>query len=53
MWLQPGPNKSAPLIPLMSSILALMSTEQDWLRQAGAGALYPFVVAEVPGLPQG
>lgn len=34
MLLQPGPNKNALLIPLMSSILALMHTT----RLAGAGS---------------
>lgn len=49
MLLQPGPNKSALLIRLMSSILARMHTA--WLAGQAADA-DPFVV-EAPGLPQG
>lgn len=49
MLLQPGPNKNALLIPLMSSIVALMHTA----RLAGAGCRSNvLVVAEVPGLSQ-
>lgn len=49
MLLQPGPNKNALLIPLMSSILALIHTVR-LVGQAVGG--YVLVMAEVSGLPQ-